>query len=369
MLLRSALFFLTSAAFGLAATPPPTVPAEPARREKWPAELHVSGRDLLTPEGGKVWLQGVNAGGMETLPNDRQPLTSVLVAIEGWKSNAVRLPIKEEFWYGHHPSQKDGGAAYRERVDQAIMLAANRGAYLVLDLHRFGAIRPEHVAFWQDAAARYRNHPAVLFDVFNEPHDISWEVWRNGGFVGARQTKADEDAFLSADETAKAKRDGFESPGMQRTVDAIRATGAKNIIVAGGLAWSGDLSGVATGYALDDPLGHGIVYGWHIYNWHRDWRGRLRDVPDRFPILVGEVGADVKKMPFVPAAEQEDPYTWVPDMLGFIQAHRLNWTAWCLHPRATPVLITDWNYTPSPFWGEFAKAALAGKQFPLTKER
>jgi hypothetical protein len=51
-------------------------------------------------------------------------------------------------------------------------------------------------------------------------------------------------------------------------------------------------------------------------------------------------------------------------MLGIIQERRLNWTGWSFHTWATPVLLSDWaNYTPSPFWGAFAKRALAGEQF------
>ena len=87
------------------------------------------------------------------------------------------------------------------------------------------------------------------------------------------------------------------------------------------------------------------------------------------PILVGEVGADVKKMDFLPEGIQEDPYTWGPDMLGFIQKRRLNWTAWCFHPYATPVMLKDWKYTPTDFWGQPAKDALAGKQFEMKRMR
>ncbi|HSU67002.1 MAG TPA: hypothetical protein VLJ39_09035, partial [Tepidisphaeraceae bacterium] len=60
---------------------------------------------------------------------------------------------------------------------------------------------------------------------------------------------------------------------------------------------------------------------------------------------------------------QENPKTWVPDMLGVIQEHHLNWTAWCFHPKSTPRVILDWSYTPTPFWGEYVKKALAGEHF------
>ncbi len=33
------------------------------------------------------------------------------------------------------------------------------------------------------------------------------------------------------------------------------------------------------------------------------------------------------------------------------------------------VMISDWSYTPTPFWGQFAKDALSGKQFELKRMR
>ena len=339
-------------------------PEEP-NKAKWPPMLKVVGNRLQDPSGKEVWLQGVNAGGLETLPHDKQVIKSVVVAIDDWKSNCVRLPMKEEFWYGKSPYQKDGGQSYREMIDQIVTLAANRGAYLVLDLHRFRAPKPEHAEFWKDAATRYKDHPAVLFDLFNEPHGISWEVWRNGGFVGTKEGN-DESAFLSDEE--KKKNQGFESVGMQGLVDAVRSTGAKNIVIAGGVFWCNDLTGIVNGYALDDKTGNGIMYSWHTYHWHPGW-ARVIPVAEKHPIFLGEVGADTQKMGFIPDADQEDPYTFVPDMLGFIQKYRINWTGWCLHPKATPRLLLDWNYTPTPFWGQFAKDALAGKQFELKKMR
>ena len=345
------------------------VPVEPSQPAKAPKELHTAGTKVLDSDGKEVWLQGVNAGGMESVAKDSHVLKSVEVGIDDWKSNVIRLPVKSNFWFGHGPYQPhDGGEGYRLMVDQAVTLASNRGAYLLLDLHRFRAPEQEDIDFWKDAAARYKNNPAVLFDLFNEPHDVPWDIWRNGGTVGEKKAGVDESAFLSADEQAKSNG-GFHSVGMQALLDTVRGTGARNVVVVGGLAWSGDLSGVTKGYALEDKTGNGIMYGWHNYNWHKNWQGRVGDAMLKYPIFVGEVGCDTNKMKFIPLQDQEDPYTWFPDMIGFIQKNHLNWTAWCLHPKATPILITDWNYTPSPFWGVPVKEALAGKQFELKRMR
>lgn len=339
---------------------------EEPKKDKWPQPLRVVGNRLHDPSGKEVWLQGVNPGGLETLPHDKQVLKSTVVAIDEWKANCLRLPMNEMFWFGRSPMQKDGGKEYRERIDQIITLTANRGAYLVLDLHRFRAPKQEHVEFWKDAAERYKDHPAVIFDLFNEPYGIDWKTWRDGGFVANQGKISDESAFLSEEE--KKKNQGFESVGMQALLDAVRGTGAKNLVVVGGLTWSSDLRGIVDGYALDDRGGNGIIYGWHIYNWHKNWEKLMLAVSEKHPILVGETGADTKILDFIPREAQEAPETWVPDMLGFIQKHKLNWTGWCFHPGAAPVMISDWKYTPTP-WGAMAKEALAGKQFELKRTR
>ncbi|WDI39978.1 glycoside hydrolase family 5 protein [Bremerella sp. P1] len=342
------------------------VPREEPNKANWPKMLKVVGNRVHDTDGNDVWLQGVNAGGLETLPQDKQQIKSTVVAIDDWKANCVRVPIKDEFWYGKSHYQNDGGKEYRETIDRIVNLAANRGAYVVIDLHKYRAPKQEYVDFWKDCAAVYKNHPAVLFDLMNEPHGINWEVWRNGGFVGTK-SGTDESAFLNDEE--KKKNQGFESVGMQALVDAVRSTGAKNIVIAGGLSWCNDLTGIAEGYALDDPTGNGVMYSWHTYHWHTDWEKRVLPAAAKYPIFLGEVGADIKKMDFIPAEAQEDPYTWVPDMLGFIQKHHIHWTGWCFHPKASPIMIEDWKYTPTPFWGQFAKDALSGKKFELKRTR
>lgn len=337
------------------------VPPEEPNKEKWPVELKVSGNRLVDPAGKEVWLQGVNIPSLEWNPRGEQVERATIVAIEGWKSNVIRLPVKDDYWFGLKDAN-DGGEAYRKIVDQIITLASNRGVYVVLDLHTYRAPKKEYLDFWKDAAARYKNHPAVLFDLMNEPHGTTWEVWRDGGFVGKR-IEADQAAFLSAEE--KKKIEGFESPGMQAMLDAVRSTGAKNIVVVGGLDYAYQLDGIVNGFGLKDADGNGIMYACHIYPWKSGWQKYLLDAAEKYPILLGEVGADEKKMTFMPLEQQEDWQTWVPDILALIQKHRLNWTGWCFHPSASPRMLLDKDFTPTPFWGQQAKDALSGKQFEM----
>jgi hypothetical protein len=192
-------------------------------------------------------------------------------------------------------------------------------------------------------------------------------VWRNGGFVEDSKASADEDAFLTPEEKALNKK-GFHSVGMQALVDAVRGTGAKNIVVAGGLDWAYDLSGVVNGFALDEKGGHGLMYAAHIYAKKTDWRGKVLAAAEKYPVIVSELGANTKKFTFMPAESQEDAETWVPRVLGFIQQHKLHWTGFSFHPGSAPMLIKDWKFTPTPEWGTPAKRALAGETFPAPEK-
>lgn len=347
--------------------PPPPALEQPAR-EKWPEEIHVVGNRLQTAAGREVWLQGVNVPSLEWTSKGENVLRSVVVATENWRANVIRLPVKDTYWFGKAEDQSDGGKRYRELVDAAVTLAANRGVYLVLDLHQYRAPREEHIAFWTDAATRYQNHPAVLFDLLNEAHSTTWEVWRNGGYVAERKAGADEDNFLT-DEERIAARLGYRSPGMQKILETVRATGARNVVVAGGLDYAYDLSGILNGYALEEKGGNGIMYASHIYPWKSDWQGKMLDIAARYPILIGEIGADNRKQPWEKEENFVPPETWLPDMLGLIQKHRLNWTGWSFHPKAGPRMLADWQYTPTSYWGEYARRALTGEKFELQRLR
>ena len=320
-----------------------------------PAALHVDGSIIRTADGNAVRLQGVNVASLEWSNMGDQVLESVRVAIFDWNCNTIRLPLNQNRWFGEMEQQNDGGRLYRLIVDEIVRYISENGCYVIIDLHNFaieGQAREIHSApeiydmpnmksvdFWQDVAARYANAPAVLFDLYNEPHDESWNVWKFGGWVRTN---------LTVDTT-------YQSPGMQALLDVVRSTGAENVVIAGGLDWGYDLRGIPE-YALDDPYGN-IVYGTHIYPWkgnEADWNRSVGHVIGRFPILVGEVGCEPNSVPW----PSYDPYTWAVEVLSYINEHRLNWTAWCFHPSAGPCLIKDWTYEPTPYWGDFVKEAL-----------
>lgn len=330
--------------------------------------LTVKGNKVRNEEGKALWLQGLAIPSLEWDPQGNQMNFAFDQAIHDWHANIIRMPVHSAFWFGHKSKRPDAAAdtpaacraraaAYRKRCDKLIEQAANDGCYVILDLHEFKAPTEIHRRFWLDAARRYANHPAVLFGLFNEAHSVSWKVWRDGGrSAGPRRGVIAENAEHP---------EALESVGHQALIDACRSTGARNIVLAGGLDWSYDLRGLARGYALRDPDGNGIIYDAHIYPWKRGWKAKVLDFAARVPILLGEVGCMDKPMPFQETTP--DPYIWAPAMLACIQRHRLHWTAWSFHWKADPNIALDEHYTPTPCWGAFVRAALRG--VPFTSKR
>ena len=218
-----------------------------------PPALKVVNTRVMNSRNEPVRLRGVNTACLEwTSDGEGHILETVRTAISDWHVNVVRLPLAQDRWFGKAREQKDDGKAYRALVDQVVELCSGRGCYVILDLHWSDAgewgkqigqhVMPDQnsVEFWKSCATAYKNHPAVIFDLYNEPHNVTWDVWRNGGRSPRRPTGRNP---------AKT----YQAVGMQTLLDTVRATGAKNVVIAGGLDWAYDMSGFLQGKQLADP--------------------------------------------------------------------------------------------------------------------
>jgi hypothetical protein len=330
--------------------------------------LKVVGTNILNDRGETVWLRGVNIASLEwTSDGQGHILQTVDVAIRDWHVNIIRLPLSQDRWFGYGPEQTDGGQAYHALVRQIVDRCATNQCYIILDLHwsdcnEWGRNIGQHsmpdtnsVVFWRDFAPRFANHPAVLYDLYNEPHDVSWDVWLKGGLI------TDKPNGRLAKEPPKT----FQAVGMQTLLETVRATGAKNVVVAGGLDWAYDFSGILEGCRLADPNGNGVIYANHCYdNKHESvdgWVSRMEAASSKLPVIVSEFGGNAGPGRMVP----ED--NWLLHVMRSLDEHRWSWTAWDLHTSARPNLISDWNYTPTPNFGVYVKQALAGAQLRADK--
>lgn len=105
------------------------------------------------------------------------------------------------------------------------------------------------------------------------------------------------------------------------------------------------------------------MYVSHFYpGWENipSWERRVVAFRKRgLPLIVSEFGAEPGQ-----DSPQEASHR-ATGVLAILRKYDLNWIAWCLHPAARPCLITSWDYTPTPYYGVFVKAALAGREVPI----
>jgi len=343
-----------------------------AESSPMPSALKVAGTQIVNSKNEPVRLRGVNAACLEWTSNgEGHILESVRVAIDDWHVNHIRLPMSQDRWFGKAPEQSDEGKAYRALVDEVVKLCTSKGVYIMLDLHwsdvgEWGQNIGQHsmpdqnsLAFWKDLAPVYANHPAVIYDLYNEPHDVTWDMWLNGGEVTDRPNRRGQ-----APKT-------FMAVGMQPLLDAVRATGAKNLIVAGGLDWAYDFSGILEGRQLKDPDGNGVLYANHCYNNKNQavetWIANVEKAAAKLPIIISEFGGAYFKPGEEPprgrrgfGGMRRNDGDWLMRVLQAIEDHKWSFTAWDFHPSAGPTLISGWDYTPTPGFGVYVKQVLEG---------
>ena len=315
-----------------------------------PMRLHVEGNKLLDAQGKAVLLRGVNIASLEWTTQGDHMEEAFNHAIREWKAHIIRMPLAQDRWFGKTSGQADGGASYRALVDKLVDLSGTTGTYIDLDLHwsdcgkwaNEGSKLAQHpmpdahsVLFWKDVAIRYKDQPNVFFGLYNEPHDVPWATWRDGGTVKEKPSRRETNLPPVI----------YESVGLQQLYDTVRAAGAGNMVTVSGLDWGYDLRGVLEGHAIS---GTNFVYETHPYPFKKDWDRNFGEVSKQYPVFMGEWGGATKDLEYGQR------------LMEYAQARGLHWTAWCFHPTCGPPLLRNWKFEPNDF-GRFVKETLSGE--------
>lgn len=329
--------------------------------------LKVSGNKLVTSSGAPYRLLGVNrsSGEFACVQGkgmwDSGPVDQASVnAMKAWNVRSVRIPLNEDCWLGL--SGSPSGPAYQQAVkDYANLLVAN-GINPILDLHWTHGLYTGTTSacsdvnatcqkpmpsmqytptFWTQVATAFKGSNAVVFDLFNEPYPDAANNWSD--MAAAWRCLRDGGTCTGFD---------YEVAGMQDLLDAVRATGATNVVMSAGLTWTNDLSQWLT-YKPSDPTGN-LMASWHSYNFNACatascWDSQIGAVAAQVPVHAGEIGQDTCA------------HDYIDQVMTWLDAHRLGYTAWTWNPWGCTqgnVLIQDYNGTPSAGYGEDFRAHL-----------
>ena len=342
---RVAIVALTAALLlgltGSAAALPAIPKIKKANANAITGKFTVSGIRIVGPDGKTFTPRGVNKGGLEWLKKGYDETFWNYQRIKSWGANVIRIPVSPAFGLKRMCTyDKD----YLKRVDRIVRWGEQLKMLVILDNHVstqgrtcgtdrwYGPQKAPDIHsldFVKQLATRYKNRTWTAIDLYNEPHDIPDSIWRNGGIV-----------------------DGWRAVGMQQMLDAVRATGNKNLVLATGNLWGNDLRMIVNTPLYNDK---NVVYAAHSYPF---WCNRVvyynepyvcngKQIP---PHLDGQIAPAIGRRPVILAefgtqrsipGEMQAPIDWA-------EAHHIGWIAWLWgNGKMTDFCLLDANGNPS----------------------
>jgi endoglucanase len=294
------------------------------------SRIAVKGNKFITAEGTTIIFKGLNASDPDKLQRDGHWNKQYFEEAKSWGANIVRLPVHPTAWRKYAPQD------YMALLDQGIQWANELQLYIIIDWHSIGNLkselfqspgyettRKETFEFWRTMAKRYKDNTTVaFFELYNEPTVFNGQL----GVCSWPEWKAINEEMITI----------------------IRAHGAKTIPLVAGFNWAYDLTPVAK-----DPINaEGIAYVSHPYPmkrdkpWEKKWTADWGFVAEKYPLLLTEIGfcgADDRGA-HVPVISDE---SYGDAITKYCADKGISYVVWIFDPNWSPMLISDWNFTPT----------------------
>ncbi|MEP7126457.1 MAG: cellulase family glycosylhydrolase [Byssovorax sp.] len=285
--------------------------------------LHISGTHLQDEHGATVQLKGMslfwsqwssqfyNAGAIGTIADD-------------WHGNVIRAAMGVE-----NGGYLDNPAAEKANVKAAVDAAVAKGIYVIIDWHDHNATQhwAQSKQLFTEMAQTYKSTPNVLFEIYNEPVNVSW---------GQVKSYAED------------------------VIGGIRGAGANNVVIVGTPSWSQDVDAAANDPITDHA---NVAYTLHFYaGTHKQ---ALRDkasyaIGKGLALFVTEWGTcDASGNG---GLDLDESQAWI----NFLDQNSLSWANWSLFDKQETASALNPGASTSGGWpasaltasGQFVKARM-----------
>ena len=274
-------------------------PDAPAATPSVDFDLTTSSKLLLN--GSPITIKGVVRPSLEWAAQGQYLSSADIINMKNFGANAIRLDLNASYWNSSAPSTELG--SYKQVIDAMIYYATQNNMLVILDYHWNSTgqtnMAPKDASnsslnFWTSVASKYKSFGNVIFELYNEPVNIGYNVWLNG----------DSSWY-----------------GMQDLYNAVRGTGATNVVIANGVDYAYYLGFIAKNvnncttalgsstpadcFVKDSSTANGyaynIIYGSHPYNnkgsanykyngIQADFATNFAGIKDSYPIIFTEFG-------------------------------------------------------------------------------
>jgi len=285
-------------------------------------QLSVKGTFLTDKDGNQVVLRGASLGWHNWWPRFYNKETVAWLK-KDWNCNLIRAAIGVE---------PDG--AYIQKPDLAmnclyevVDAAIENDMYVIIDWHSHSIRQEEAKTFFRQVAEKYKDRPNIIYEIFNEPVEDSWEKVK-----------------LYSEEIIK----------------TIRAIDKKNIILVGTPHWDQDIH-----LAADNPITgyENIMYTLHFYaaTHKNDLRERGNYALNKgLPLFVSEC-AGMEASGDGPLNKQEWNL-W----LEWMEKNKISWAVWsvsdknetCSMVKSEQSPVSNWAMDDLKEWGILARSVI-----------
>ena len=213
-------------------------------------QLHVDGAHIIDRKGQDVALKGISLGWHNWWPQYYNP-SAVKYLSRSWRISVIRAAMGVEPEGGYLENPEASEALIKTVIDAAI----ENGIYVIIDWHSHNIHADQAEEFFSRIAQQYANHPNIIYEIFNEPENISWNEIKAYSI---------------------------------RIIEAIRRYDSRNLIIVGTPNWCQYIDITA-----NDPIfGYeNIVYSLHFYAASHKANFRIRAkyaVEKGLPLFVSE---------------------------------------------------------------------------------
>ena len=246
--------------------------------------LHISNGVLMSNTNCVVTLKGFNwsqlefgnavGGGVKTRISE----SAIAWYNQTFHMNVWRIPVNS-YWWNTNPAVPLAKMNYRSWIEQIISWSEQNGDYVILtkgpQFHvppcggtvklcapqnygskvndptqtTSGAYISDAVQMWTSIASQYKNDPAVLYDSWNEMHNLSAQTWQQ-----------QENTLINT----------------------IRAQNSNSIIFLGGANYKDDIN-VLVQKQVPDFTQSNLIYDFHVYDGFKgEYLGKKCSSPDGY---------------------------------------------------------------------------------------
>lgn len=258
-------------------------------------KLAVCGTKLCNQYNEPVQLKGMSSHGLQWYGlNKCLTAQSLDVLAYDWRADILRLSLYVQ--EGGYETDPEG---FTNQVNQLISMASNRGMYVLVDWHQLSPGDPNYnlalaKAFFTNIVTKNKHRENVLYDIANEPNNVSWESVQNYA---------------------------------NQVIPVIRQIDPDAIVLVGTHGWS--TFGASDGGSVQDVINNPIQFDNIMYTYHfyaASHLGYYRDVLNTasnvLPIFVTEWGTQTY------SGDGENNFASAQAYIDLMDQKKISWINW-----------------------------------------